>query len=117
MDSRYPELHARLQRLTARLGKEAPGPMSGFATLRRQALADGVLSGKSKELIALGIAIVIHCDGCIAYHVHDALKAGASREEIVEAIGVAVLMGGGPAAIYGSEALEALEQFETRPVA
>jgi AhpD family alkylhydroperoxidase len=116
MDERYPDRYARLQGLTGRLAKEAPGPMAGFATLKRQALADGVLSTKSKELIALGIAIVIRCDGCIAYHVHDALKAGASREEIVETIGVAVLMGGGPAAVYGSEALEALEQFETVPV-
>jgi AhpD family alkylhydroperoxidase len=67
---------------------------------------------KIKELIALGIGIAVRCDGCIAYHVHDALRAGATHQEIVETIGVAVLMGGGPAAMYGSEALEALEQFE-----
>jgi AhpD family alkylhydroperoxidase len=62
---------------------------------------------------ALGIGIAARCDGCIAYHVHDALKAGASRKEIVETIGVAVLMGGGPAAVYGTEAFAALNQFET----
>lgn len=75
-------------------------------------MADGVLSAKVKELIALGIAITVRCDGCIAFHVHDALEAGASRKEVAETIGVAVLMGGGPSVVYGSEALEALEQFE-----
>lgn len=56
--------------------------------------------------------MTVRCDGCVAYHVHDALEAGASRDEIVEVIGVAVLMGGGPAVVYGSEALEAVEQFQ-----
>jgi AhpD family alkylhydroperoxidase len=116
MNERYPELRERLERLMGRLSEEAPGPMAGFSTLRRQALTDGFLPRKSKELIALGIAIAIRCDGCIAYHVRDALKAGATHEEVVETIGVAVMMGGGPAAIYGSEALEALEQFELSPV-
>jgi alkylhydroperoxidase/carboxymuconolactone decarboxylase family protein YurZ len=55
-----------------------------------------------------------HCDGCIAYHVHDALKAGASRKELLETIGVAIMMGGGPALMYGCAALEALDQFEAR---
>lgn len=53
----------------------------------------------------------MRCDGCIAFHVHDAVKAGASRKEIVETIGVAVLMGGGPSVMYGCEALAALDQF------
>ena len=59
----------------------------------------------------MGIAITVRCDGCIAFHVHDALKSGATPNEIVETIGVAVLMGGGPAVVYGCEALEALQQF------
>jgi len=64
-----------------------------------------------KELIALAIAITVGSDGCIAYHVHDALKSGASREEILETVGVAVMMGGGPSVVYGKEAVAALEQF------
>ncbi|MBI3965281.1 MAG: carboxymuconolactone decarboxylase family protein [Chloroflexi bacterium] len=93
--------------------------MSGFTQLYQQAVADGALSRKVKELIALGIGIAVRCDGCVAYHVHDALRAGATRHEVAEAIGVAVLMGGGPAVIYGAEALQALEQFEPqrRPAA
>jgi len=65
---------------------------------------------------ALGIGIAARCDGCIAYHVHDALRAGATRKEIVETIGVAIMMGGGPATMYGAQAFEALEQFETQGV-
>ena len=65
----------------------------------------------------MAIGISVHCDGCIAYHVHDALNAGATREEVVETIGVALMMGGGPSVVYGCEALEALEQFEATSVA
>ncbi|MCA9943783.1 MAG: carboxymuconolactone decarboxylase family protein [Anaerolineales bacterium] len=107
----YPEYYEHLKQLMGKLGGEIPGPMGGFSRLHQSAVADGVLSAKVKELIALGIAITVRCDGCIAFHVHDALEAGAGHQEIMETIGVAVLMGGGPSVVYGSEALEALEQF------
>lgn len=109
----YPKYRAELQQLAVKLHKEIPGPMAGFASLHKGALADGALERKSKELIALGIAVAARCDGCVAYHVHDAIKAGASRQEITEAIGVAILMGGGPAMVYGCEALAAVEQYES----
>jgi AhpD family alkylhydroperoxidase len=112
----YPDYYQHLQSVMIKLGNELPGPMAGFGQLHRQAVAAGTLSTKVKELIALGIAIAARCDGCIAYHVHDALKAGGTRKEIIETIGVAVLMGGGPAAVYGAEAFEALNQFETAGV-
>lgn len=107
----YPEYYEHLKQLMGKLGGEISGPMGGFGHLHKAAVSEGVLSAKVKELIALGIAITVRCDGCIAFHVHDALQAGASREEVAETIGVAVLMGGGPSVVYGSEALEALEQF------
>jgi AhpD family alkylhydroperoxidase len=86
--------------------------MAGFTQLRVAATAAGALDLKTKQLVALAIGVAVRCDGCIAYHVHDALRAGAGREEIMEAVGVAILMGGGPAMVYGCEALEALDQFE-----
>ena len=116
VERKYPDYYQHLQSLMIKLGNDLPGPMSGFGQLHRHAVADGALSTKVKELIALGIGIAARCDGCIAYHVHDALKAGATRKEIIEAIGVAILMGGGPAAVYGAEAFEALNQFETAGV-
>ncbi len=97
--------------MDVRTSSKIPATMAGFTALHKASTAEEVLSSKIKELIALGIAITVRCDGCIAFHVHDALKSGASSEEIAETIGVAVMMGGGPALMYGCEALEALKQF------
>lgn len=108
----YPEHYKKLKQQIDGLGKDLPGPIGAFFGLHGKALADGALERKTKELLALAISVTVRCDGCIAYHVHDALEAGASRAEILEAVGVAVLMGGGPAVVYGAQAREALEQFE-----
>jgi AhpD family alkylhydroperoxidase len=114
MVNSYPDFYEHVQANMAQYGKESPDIMAGFMKLHKAGSMDGALSAKVKELIALAIGITVRCDGCIAYHVHDALKAGASHNEIVDAIGVAILMGGGPAVVYGSQALEALEQFENQ---
>ncbi len=107
----YKDYNTKIKNLMADLGKEIPDTMGSFSKLHETAIKDNALSSKTKELIALGIAITVRCNGCIAFHVNDALKSGASREEILETIGVAVLMGGGPSVVYGSEALEALNQY------
>lgn len=86
--------------------------MSGLMQLHKDGSSDGALSANVKELIALGIARTVRCAGCIAFHVHDAIKADANHEEIVDAISVAILMGSGPSVVYGLLALEAFEQFE-----
>ena len=112
MTMNYPTRHTELQGLMLKLGRELPGPVGGFANLHRAAMATGALDAKTKELIALGIAVAIRCESCIAYHVHDALKAGATRAEVVETLGVAMMMGGGPATMYACDAFAALEQFE-----
>lgn len=111
-DGTYPDLHRRLQRLVRDLDKSLPGPLAAYGELHKQAVAEGALSKKAKELMALSIAIAVHCNGCIAYHVHDALRAGASHQEVIETIGVAIMMGGGPAEVYGAEAYDALIQFQ-----
>jgi AhpD family alkylhydroperoxidase len=90
----YVEVHEHIEERLAQLGRELPGPMSGFARLHKKAMEDGALSGRSKELMAVAISIVVHCEGCIAYHVHAAVAAGATRPELLETIGVAILMGG-----------------------
>lgn len=113
MKKDYPEYYRYLRELIGRLSSQLPQPMKGFRALHSGAVAGGALDTRTKELIALGIAIAVRCDGCIAYHVHDAIAAGAAKEEIVETIGVSVLMGGGPALMYGAEALDALGQFES----
>lgn len=93
----------------AQVRKGAPDVAKGFATLAGAAMKDGAIDAKTKELIALAIGITARCDGCLAYHARAAARLGASREEIVEVIGVAVYMGGGPSMIYGSEALAAFD--------
>ena len=107
----YSKHYNDLTKLMREMGTRIPDTMEGFSKMHKASSADGALSSKTKELIALGIAITVRCDGCIAFHVHDALSSGASSDEIMETIGVAVLMGGGPALMYGCEAMEALEQF------
>jgi AhpD family alkylhydroperoxidase len=107
----YTKNYNDLTKLMSELETQIPETMKGFNTLHKASIAKGALTTKTKELIALGIAITVRCDGCIAFHVNDALKSGASSEEIMETIGVAVLMGGGPAVVYGCEAMEALNQL------
>jgi len=88
-----------------------PQTARGFADLAKAAIAPGALDSKTKELIALAIGITARCDGCLAYHARAAARLGATREEVVETIGVSVYMGGGPSMIYGAEALAAFDSF------
>jgi AhpD family alkylhydroperoxidase len=111
MTTDYSETYRHLEERLTQLGQSLPGPMSGFARLHKKAVEDGALPAKVKEMMALAISIVVGCDGCIAYHVHDAVKAGATRQELLETIGVALLMGGGPGSIYAAHTMDAIEQF------
>ena len=111
MTTNYPELRQHLEERLTQFGREVPGPMTGFARLRKKAMEDGMLSAKVKEMMALAVSIAVGCEGCIAYHVHDAIKAGATRPELLETIGVGVMMAGGPGTIYAAYALDAVEQF------
>ena len=112
MEKNYPQYRTHLQGLIGKLRGEIPGTMKGFGLLHQESMKAGALSEKHKELIALGIGIASRCDGCIAFHTHESLANGATREEINETIGVAVSMGGGPALMYAAHAIEALAQFE-----
>jgi AhpD family alkylhydroperoxidase len=104
----------RLEKRLLEFGQEHPGPMTGFARLHKKAVEAGALDTKVKELMALAISVVVGCDGCIAYHVYNAVKAGAVRQELIETLGVALMMGGGPGSIYIAHAMEAIEQILTQ---
>jgi len=108
----YPEMRRRIAAGIEELEKRHPDVIANFMATGKAAFADGALDAKSKELICLAIAVAIHCDGCIAWHVRDSLKAGATEEEIVEALGVAITMGGGPCVAYATHALDAMGQFK-----
>ncbi len=111
----YLEYYQHLEQRLAQLGSELSGPITGFARLHKKAIEESVLSAKTKELMALAIGVAVRCAGCIAYHVHDVVKAGASRQEIGETIGVPILVGGGPVSIDAAHVLGAIEQFLPEP--
>lgn len=89
------------------LRKTQPEAMQGFGMLAKASMAEGTLSAKHKELIALAIGITQHCSGCIGFHVKALHKLGCSRAELDEMLTVCVYMGGGPALMYAAEATAA----------
>jgi AhpD family alkylhydroperoxidase len=106
-----------LNRLASGIGtmkKLAPKVTESFLAFDKAGVEAGVLDVKTKELIAIALAVAARCDGCIAVHVSNCLKAGAKPEEIGEALGVAVTMGGGPSMVYATRALEALNELSAK---
>jgi AhpD family alkylhydroperoxidase len=103
--------HAGLiQNINESLGpfrKSQSDAMQGFGQLARASMAEGVISAKHKELMALAIGITQHCSGCIGFHVKALLKLGCTRKELEEMLAICVYMGGGPALMYCAEALKA----------
>jgi len=87
--------------------KSQSDAMRGFAQLAQASMAEGSISAKHKELIALAIGITQRCSGCIGFHVKALRRLGASRAELEEMLSVCVYMGGGPALMYAAEALKA----------
>src|SRR5579875_3877662 len=94
-----------------KLKEQAPDLAQGFSSFYRTMMKEGALSVREKELIALGIGLAMRCLPCINLHVQGCLKAGASREQILEAAKVAVMMQGGPTFTYVPEVLRALEHL------
>ena len=95
-------------------GGAAGEVMKGFSGIAQAALKANALDTKTKELIALAIGVAVRCDDCIAFHVKAAIEQGASREEILETLSMAVYMGAGPSVMYASHALSAFEQFSKK---
>lgn len=81
-----------------------------FLGMEQAAYADGRLPKKAKELIAVGISVVIDCQSCMQWHIEQAAASGASFEETLEAVEVGIEMGGGPATVSARFALEVMEE-------
>jgi AhpD family alkylhydroperoxidase len=111
MSAHGKEVMAGLRESGGALRALIPDVYEGFSHTHKATLADGALDARTKELMALAIGIVQKCDGCIASHARGSARAGASEQEVAEAIGVAILMTGGPATVYGPRALEAFRDF------
>ena len=114
MVKNYREMATGLENSVAELGKLIPETMRAFSSLGTAAKKSGALDVKTKELIATAIAVAVRCDGCIASHTKAAEKNGASRDEILEMLSMAIYMGGGPSLVYAAEALTAFDQFSDK---
>jgi len=111
MHKNWPQMATELSGALRELRGGAPEVMKAFSGIAQAALKPSVLDTKTKELIALAIAVAIRCDGCVAFHAEAAVKQGASRDEILETMGMAIYMGAGPSVMYAAQALEAFDQF------
>ena len=111
MIENWPETAKVLSSELKNLRGGAPDVMKAFSAIAQAALAPKALDTKTKELIALGISVAVRCDDCVAFHVKAAVQQGATREEILETLGMAIYMGAGPSVMYASHALGAYTQF------
>lgn len=105
----YADWSARMTRAKAAM----PDVAKGFGALFQSVMKEGVLSAREKELIALGIGLAVRCDACIYAHAEKCLKAGATREQILEVAGVAVMMQGGPTYTHLPKLVEALDALQS----
>jgi AhpD family alkylhydroperoxidase len=113
----WPETAKDLSLELRNLRAGASDVMKAFSAIAQAALAPGALDAKTKELIALAIAVATRCDDCVAFHSKAAVEQGATRDEVLETLGMAIYMGAGPSAMYASHALGAFTQFEAAKAA
>ena len=92
-----------------------PDVIGAYVSMQRAVMVDGALDVKTKELIALAISVTKECDGCIGAHARGAARRGATEAEVCEAIGVAILLNGGPGTVWGPRALAAFHEFAPTP--
>ena len=111
MSEKFTQLTQGIGVQLAKMRKEMPEFMAGFSAMSQVANKEGALNKKSKELIAMALAVANHCDGCIGFHSQTLVKLKVSREELLETLSMAIYMGGGPSLMYAAEALEAFEEF------
>jgi AhpD family alkylhydroperoxidase len=107
----FREVTRKVSEGLATLRADKPAVMKGFADLARAATAEGTLTKKTKELIALALGVAAHCEACIGFHVEALVKLGVTKPEVEEALAVAVYMGGGPSLMYAAGAMQAFEEF------
>jgi AhpD family alkylhydroperoxidase len=113
----WPSLTKELSAELRNLRGGANEVMKAFSAIAQAALAPKALDAKTKELIALAVSIAVRCDDCVAFHTKAAVEHGATREEVLETLGMAIYMGAGPSAMYASHALGAFTQFEAAKAA
>lgn len=117
MEKDFVDITKRISNDIRMLRKDIPDTLQGFSALAQAATRDGALDKKTKELMALALGVAAHCDGCIGFHAEALVRLGATRQEVEEALGMAVYMGGGPSLMYAADAIAAYEQFQQQMAA
>jgi AhpD family alkylhydroperoxidase len=108
----WPEYRKELVGRIGEIGKLSPDTLAGYQTLSNAGQKTGHLDAKTRELIALAVAVTTRCDGCITVHTAEALKQGASHGEIAEALGVAIALNAGAALVYSARVMDAVGAYE-----
>ncbi|MDR1946856.1 MAG: carboxymuconolactone decarboxylase family protein [Desulfovibrio sp.] len=111
MSKDYKEISKSTLEYRQKLSALIPGQFASADAAAQAAFENGVLGSKTKELIAFALAVNARCDGCIAAHARKLHVLGASRQEVAEALGVSIAMGGGPSVSSAADALRAFDQF------
>ena len=94
------------------VAKLSPDTVKGYTQLGQANAKTGHLDARTRELVALAVAVTLRCDGCIAVHISEAKRAGATKDEIAEALGVATALGAGAALVYTTRALDAYDALD-----
>lgn len=111
MSTSYKALMQERTQTLGKMHKSMPEIMKAFGGLSAAVGTAGALDQKTKELIELALAVANHCQGCIAFHTAACIKHGASREEVMDTLGLAIYMGGGPSLMYAAEAVDAFDEM------
>jgi AhpD family alkylhydroperoxidase len=114
MKKNYIDITKRISGDLRKLRQDIPDTMKAFSALAQAAGREGALDKKTKELIALAIAIATRCDGCIGFHMEALVRLGATRQEVEETLGMTIYMGGGPSLMYAADAISAFEEFQVQ---
>ncbi len=104
------EVRDELREPARALRQMIPDVLQGYAQMHRAVMSDGALSVAQKELVALAIAATRECDGCVGSHARGAARSGVTREQVAEAMGVVIMMNGGPGTVWGPRALRSFDE-------
>ena len=96
------------------LSEEIPDTFKGFSLMGKEAKKNGLIDEKTKEFVALGIAISTRCESCIGFHVESLIRLETTRDELIEVLAMCSYMGGGPSITFSTKALEAFDQLSSK---
>ncbi|WP_193016291.1 carboxymuconolactone decarboxylase family protein [Proteus sp. FME41] len=109
--SKYKEIVTDIANNMGALSQNIPEVMKAFMSTTKAGGKEGALDAKTKELIAIAIAVANRCDGCIGFHTKTLVELGTTEQELAEALGVAIYMGGGPSVMYAANTMGAFKEF------